>query len=99
MKIKLQCDIHIDQIGDRGGWGFGMSSLEAMSMGLCCMTQIDKCAPYIKDHPFIDEYKLFNTPTYVLINNKGEKIVRRVGTFNPSYFKKYLACNSHNFFI
>ena len=44
-----------------------------------------------KDHPFIDEYKLFNTPTYVLINNKGEKIVRRVGTFNPTYFKKYLA--------
>ena len=44
-----------------------------------------------KEHPFIDEYKLFNTPTYVLINNKGEKIVRRVGTFNPTYFKKYLA--------
>ena len=54
MKIKSQCDIHIDQIGDRGGWGFGMSSLEAMSMGLCCMTQMDKCAPYMKDHPFID---------------------------------------------
>ena len=44
-----------------------------------------------KDHPFIDEYKLFNTPTYVLINHKGEKLARRVGTFNPGYFKKYLA--------
>ena len=43
-----------------------------------------------KEHPFINEYRLFNTPTYVLINNKGEKIARRVGTFNPSYFRKYL---------
>ena len=51
--------IHIDQIGDRGGWGFGMSSLEAMSMGLCCMTQIDKCAPYIKNHPFIEKKSYF----------------------------------------
>ena len=43
-----------------------------------------------KDHPFIDKYKLFNTPTYVLINNHGEKIARRVGTFNSSYFKNFL---------
>ena len=43
-----------------------------------------------KDHPFIDRYKLFNTPTYVLINNHGEKIARRVGTFNSSYFKNFL---------
>ena len=34
---------------------------------------------------------LFNTPTYVLINHKGEKLARRVGTFNPGYFKNYLA--------
>lgn len=39
-----------------------------------------------KDHPFIETYKLYNTPTYVLINNLGEKLGRRVGTFNPSYF-------------
>ncbi len=39
-----------------------------------------------KDHPFIDTYKLYNTPTYVLINNHGEKLGRRVGTFNPNYF-------------
>ena len=54
MKIKAQCDIHIDQIGDRGGWGFGMSSVEAMAMGLCCMTQIDKCEIYLDNHPFIN---------------------------------------------
>ena len=39
-----------------------------------------------KNHPFIETYKLYNTPTYVLINNQGEKIGRRVGTFNPNYF-------------
>ena len=40
-----------------------------------------------KDHKFIERYKLNNTPTYVLINNKGEKIGRRVGTFYPKYFE------------
>ena len=30
-------------------------------------------------------------PAYILTIDFGEKIVRRVGTFNPTYFKKYLA--------
>ena len=30
---------------------------------------------------------LNNTPTYVLINNEGEKLGRRVGTFYPKYFE------------
>ena len=40
-----------------------------------------------KDHEFIERYKLNNTPTYVLINNEGEKLGRRVGTFYPKYFE------------
>ena len=40
-----------------------------------------------KDHEFIDIYNLNNTPTYVLINNQGEKLGRRVGTFYPKYFE------------
>ena len=42
--IKKTCDILIDQIGDSGGWGYGMNSIEAMALGLCCMTQMnDRC--------------------------------------------------------
>jgi len=40
-----------------------------------------------RDHEFIDIYNLNNTPTYVLINNEGEKLGRRVGTFYPKYFE------------
>ena len=44
-----------------------------------------------KDHEFIERYNLNNTPTYVLINNEGEKIGRRVGTFYPKYFENKIA--------
>ena len=43
IRIKENCDIYIDQIHNRGGWGYGMSSIESLSMGLVCMTEmIDK---------------------------------------------------------
>ena len=29
IKIKQSCDIYIDQIHNRGGWGYGMSSIES----------------------------------------------------------------------
>ena len=34
IKRKQRCDLFIDQIGDRGGWGYGMN-LESLSMGIC----------------------------------------------------------------
>ena len=55
IKIKEACDISIDQIGDSGGWGYGMNSVESMALGLCCMTQMNKeCNDFFKDHPFIN---------------------------------------------
>ena len=55
IKIKSTCDILIDQVDDRGGWGYGMSSIEAMAMGLCCATQMnEKYEEFIPDHPFIN---------------------------------------------
>ena len=53
--IKSNCDILIDQVEDRGGWGYGMSSVEAMAMGLCCATQMNKeYEDFIPNHPFIN---------------------------------------------
>ena len=54
MKIKHNCDILIDQIYNRGGWGYGMNSIEALSMGLCCATElVGEYKQFIPDHPFV----------------------------------------------
>ena len=55
IKIKKTCDILIDQIGDSGGWGYGMNSVESMALGLCCMTQMNgECDNFFKGHPFVN---------------------------------------------
>lgn len=54
-KIKQSCDILIDQIHNRGGWGYGMNSVEALSMGLCCVTElVNEYVEFIPDHPFVN---------------------------------------------
>jgi len=54
IKKKQNCDVLIDQIHNRGGWGYGMNSIEALSMGLVCMTELVKAYKnFIPDHPFI----------------------------------------------
>ena len=54
-QLKQSCDILIDQVHNRGGWGYGMNSIEALSMGLCCLTEvIPKYEKFIPDHPFIN---------------------------------------------
>ena len=55
INIKSTCDILIDQIYNRGGWGYGMSSVEAMAMGLCCATELnEQYENFIPNHPFIN---------------------------------------------
>jgi hypothetical protein len=55
MEIKKTCDILIDQVGDFGGWGYGMNSVESMALGLCCMTQMNSvCDSFFTGHPFIN---------------------------------------------
>ncbi|MCH7611946.1 MAG: glycosyltransferase [Candidatus Marinimicrobia bacterium] len=53
--VKQSCDILIDQVHNRGGWGYGMNSVEALSMGLCCVTElIPQYVDFIPDHPFVN---------------------------------------------
>ena len=55
LKRKSKLDIFIDQIGDRGGWGYGMNSIESLSMGICTLTEMNKSyESFISDHPFIN---------------------------------------------
>ncbi len=54
LEIKAGCDIFIDQITDRGGWGYGASSVEALGMGIPTMTLISpRVADFLGDHPFV----------------------------------------------
>lgn len=55
LERKAKSDIFIDQIGDRGGWGYGMNSVEALAMGICTLTEMNKTyQSFIPKHPFIN---------------------------------------------
>ena len=55
MEIKQSCDINIDQLTDLGGWGYGMNSVESLSMGICTLAYLnDKYEAFIPNHPFIN---------------------------------------------
>ena len=54
LAIKQTCDIAIDQIGDIGGTGYGVNSLETLSMGIPTLTSFTpEYEAFLPDHPFI----------------------------------------------
>jgi hypothetical protein len=54
IRIKATCDIAIDQIGDKGGTGYGVNSLETLSMGIPTLTSFTpEFEAFLPDHPFI----------------------------------------------
>lgn len=54
LQIKQSCDIFVDQLTNEGGWGYGMSGVEALAMGIPVITNIPaQMRPLIGEHPFI----------------------------------------------
>jgi hypothetical protein len=54
LRLKMTCDIAIDQIGDKGGTGYGVNSLETLSMGIPTLTSFTpEFEAFLSDHPFI----------------------------------------------
>lgn len=54
IRIKQTCDIAIDQIANLGGLGYGVNSLETLSMGIpTCTNLTPEYEAFIPDHPFI----------------------------------------------
>jgi hypothetical protein len=54
IEIKKTCDISIDQITDLGGTGYGVNSLETLSMGIPTLTSFTPdFEAFLKDHPFV----------------------------------------------
>jgi len=55
LEIKSTCDIAIDQVGDRGGVGYGVNSLETLSMEIATCTQMrPDLEAFMPDHPFVN---------------------------------------------
>lgn len=59
LKIKEEkCDVLIDQLTDFGGFGYGMNSMECLSMGIPSITYINpQYEKFLKTHPFINANK------------------------------------------
>jgi len=54
IRIKQTCDMAIDQIANLGGLGYGVNSLETLSMGIpTCTNLTPEYEAFIPDHPFI----------------------------------------------
>lgn len=55
LELKGTCDIAIDQVGDMGGVGYGVNSLESLSMRMATCTQMQPdLAAFMPDHPFVN---------------------------------------------
>jgi glycosyltransferase involved in cell wall biosynthesis len=85
--VKNECDIFVDQLTNEGGWGYGMSSVEALAMGLPVVTNIpDKMEKRIGQHPFIqaDSNSIYTTLEQLIqqeslcreYSDKGQQWVR-----------------------
>lgn len=54
MALKATCDLSVDQIADTGGWGYGMSSVETLAMGIPTLTRMrPEMQAFVPDHPFV----------------------------------------------
>jgi hypothetical protein len=72
LERKSRSDIFIDQIGNKGGWGYGMNSVESLSMGICTLTEMnDVYSAFVPDHPFV------NVNEHTLENEINELITNR----------------------
>lgn len=54
LAAKRSCDVFVDQLTNEAGWGYGMSGVEALAMGIPVITNIpEQMRPLIKEHPFV----------------------------------------------
>ena len=80
LKRKKNLDIFIDQIGDRGGWGYGMNSIESLSMGVCTLTEMNhEYESFVRDHPFVNINKNSLKSTLEELINNHERVLSKGG--------------------
>ena len=76
MVMKAGCDICIDQIADKGGWGYGMSSVESLAQGTATCTYLNnKYLKFIPDHAFVNvNYDNLKSQLIKLIESKDYRL-------------------------
>ncbi len=53
IRRKKTCHLAVDQLTDLGGWGYGMSSIEFLAMGIPVVTKFcEQYRKFLPDHPF-----------------------------------------------
>jgi len=76
LRLKQTCDIAIDQIANLGGLGYGVNSLETLSMGIPTCTSLTPEYPaFIPNHPFVcvDSGNLKEKLEYLITNSEYRK--------------------------
>ncbi|HMB68655.1 MAG TPA: glycosyltransferase [bacterium] len=54
MDRKRRANLVVDQVGDHGATGYGMNSLEALALGIPCMTSMTPdLTAFLEPHPFL----------------------------------------------
>ncbi len=78
LKRKAACDIYIDQVSNLGGWGYGMNSVEALSMGLvCCTNLIPQYDNFLGEHPFVNVHKETLYEELVALIDDKEQLLKK----------------------
>ncbi|MCX7836139.1 MAG: glycosyltransferase [bacterium] len=88
---QKQCHLAIDQLTDLGGWGYGMSSLEFMALGIPVITKMRKeYELFLPDHPFFNtENETLETILEKVIYNADLRYQKRQAGF--TFLEKYHA--------
>lgn len=89
LEVKSNSDIYVDQITDIG-WGYGMNSVEALSMGVVCLVNMNKkYNEFIPDHPFIHAtVENLETKLIELVNDR-DNLRRRMAKSRDWVVKKH----------
>jgi len=90
LRLKYErCDILVDQLTDLGGFGYGINSLEALSMGIPCVTYLNPFYEnFIPDHPFINANPDNLRDVLVKLINEPE-LRRERGLYGRIWVEKY----------
>lgn len=89
MRLKESCHIAVDQLTDLGGWGYGMSSLEFLCLGIPVITKMrPEYIDFLPDHPYVssDETSIEQS-LELLIQEPELRMQKRTKGF--SFMQKY----------
>lgn len=77
-RLKAGCDLCIDQVGNRGGTGYGVSSLEMLVQGIPCVSDFTPLlAGFMPGHPFyLADPSTLETVLAGILDNPGQLLER-----------------------